>query len=172
MKRNPVPLATLMLGCLAAAGSAQQVTPDRSGFTLLLNIGVGFQRDEFFGTTETGVEGINLGLGGFLNEDLALMFRTSGTSVTYDAGTQVSGTVGPTLQYWASDKLMLEGGAGLGLWDFEGSNDAGFGMILGIGYSVWNNEGHSLYLGAEYAPAFTDPATVHNFGIVFGWQLL
>ena len=133
---------------------------------------MGFQRDEFFDVTETGVEGINLGLGGFVNEDLAILLRTSGTTVSYDGGTQTSGTVGPTIQYWVSDKLNVEGGVGIGLWDFEGANDTALGLILGVGYSIWNNEGNSLYLGAEYAPAFTSPSTVHNFGIVFGWQLL
>ena len=171
MKRNSTILAILMLACLATAGSAQEA-PDRSGFTMLLNVGVGFQRDEFFAVTETGVEGINLGLGAFVNEDMAIMFRTSGTTVSYDAGSQVSGVAGPVLQYWFNEKVNFEIGGGVGLWSFGDADDTALGLIFGVGYSIWNNAGHSLYVGGEYAPAFTDPATVHNFGIVFGWQLL
>jgi hypothetical protein len=173
VKRNPMLIAIVALACLAAAGSAQQATPDRSGFTLLLNIGVGIQRDEFFGVTETGLGGLNLGLGGFVDENLALLFRTSGTNVSYDGGRQTSGTAGATLQYWVNDRVNVEGGVGIGFWNFEnGGDDTGLGLVLGAAYSIWNNERHSLSVGIEYAPAFTDPETVHNFGLVFGWQLL
>ena len=165
-------LAALMSAGLVATASAQAVAPNRSGFTMLLNVGVGFQHDELFGETETGVAGVNLGLGGHLGDNLALMFRVSGTTVSYGGTSQTSGTAGATLQYWVSDKLHLEGGAGAGVWAIEDTSEGGLGLILGAGYSIWNNAGHNLYVGVEYAPAFTDPESVHNFGIVFGWQLL
>jgi hypothetical protein len=172
MKRRSSLLALVLLAGFAASGSAQETVPNRSGFTLLLNLGVGFQRDEFYGSTETGVGGINLGLGAFVNDDLALMFRLSGTNVSYGGTRQTSGVGGPALQYWVNDRVHLEGGVGIGFWDVEGTNEGGLGLIFGAGYSVFNNTGHNLYLGVEYAPAFTEPETVHNFGIVFGWQLL
>ena len=76
---------------------------DRGGFTLLLNAGLGLQYDEAFEESAAGLAGLNLGVGGFLTRDLALMFRISGTNVSYDAGffgdiTQVSGVGGVTLQ--------------------------------------------------------------------------
>jgi len=174
MLRRSFALTALLLAGAVTAASAQAVSPVRSGFTLLLDIGVGFQRDEFFGQTETGVGGLNLGLGGFLSENLALMFRGSGTTVSYAGGTQISGTGGGSLQYWVNDKLFIEGGAGVGFWDFDSGNqsETALGLILAAGYSIWNNAGHNLFIGVEYAPAFTDPDTVHNVGIVFGWQLL
>lgn len=34
--------------------------------------------------------------------------------------------------------------------------------------AIWNNAGHNLYIGLKHALAVN---TVHNFGIVLGWQL-
>lgn len=171
LKKSLGPTAVLFLG-LVTAVAAQDVAPNRSGFTMLLNLGVGFQHDAFFGQTETGVAGINLGLGGHVADKVAVMFRVSGTTVSYGSVSQTAGTVGATVQYWATDDFHLEIGGGIGLWAIEDTSEGGAGLIIGAGYSIWNNAGHNLYLGVEYAPAFTDPATIHNVGIVFGWQLL
>lgn len=155
--------------------SQAQSQPERNGFTLLLNIGAGVQKDPALSESATaGLAGINLGIGGFLNERAALWFRVSGTVASHDIGvgsvTQTSGFAGPALQYWTSERFALEGGLGLGYWDVEGTNESGLGALLGATYVVWTNGGHNLSVGAEYAPAFTDPDTVHNFGVVFGWQ--
>ena len=78
-----------------------------------------------------------------------------------------------TLQYWVSDRLNLEGGAGFG---FRTGNytlsDGGFGLILGAGVPIFNRGKHNLQFGVQYAPAFTDPGTVHNIGFTFGYQFL
>lgn len=160
--------------CLATQVSAQEAPagPDRGGFTLLLNLGVGFQHDAWFGETKTGLGGLNLGIGGFLTDDLALLFRASGTVADYDGVTQTSGVGAASLQYWATDQLSLEGGVGMGFWDAEGTNDRGAGIVLAVGYAFANRGKHNFSIGVEYAPAFTDPEMVHNVGIVFGWQLL
>jgi hypothetical protein len=143
---------------------------ERGGFTLMLDLGL--QHDEAFGTTESGLAGINLGIGGFLSDRLALLLRASGTNVDYGPVRQVSGMAGPALQYWANDRLGLTGGVGLGLWSIEDVNESGLGLIMGVQFAVWQSGRHSLFLGLDYAPAFTDPGTVHNIGILFGWQLL
>lgn len=164
----------LMLFAVATHGSAQEASsgPERGGFTLLLNLGVGLQHDAWIGTTETGLGGLNLGIGGFVSDNLALLFRASGTTADYGGISQTSGVGAVSAQYWATDKLSLEGGVGFGFWTVEGSNDTGAGIVLAAGYSVFNRGKHNLSIGVEYAPAFTDPDTVHNIGIVFGWQLL
>ena len=168
-----VVLAISMLTFFAAAASAQEASgPDRGGFTLLLNLGIGFQHDRFIGRTESGLAGLNLGIGGFLTEDLALMFRASGTNVDFGGYRQVSGVGGPTIQYWLNDHVNIEGGAGLGFWGEPGTGDSGLGLILGLGYAFFNRGKHNLQIGVEYAPAFTEPEMIHNVGIVFGWQLL
>lgn len=147
--------------------------PQRSGFTLLLDIGLGVQNDAFLEETNTGLAGLNLGIGGFLNENLALMFRASGTNVEIGNGVrQTSGVAGPAIQYWVSDNLNFIVGGGYGFWDIEGTSESGGGLILGIGYTVANLGKHNFQIGLDFAPAFTDPDTVYNFGILIGWQLL
>jgi hypothetical protein len=41
---------------------------------------------------------------------------------------------------------------------------------LGAGFSVFNRGKHNLQVGFQYAPAFTDPGTVHSIGFTFGYQ--
>lgn len=152
---------------------------NRGGFTILVNLGVGIQNDSFLEETSTGVAGLNLGIGGFLTRDLALMGRFSGTTAVFDEFvgffgefTQVSGVMGATLQYWPSDRFYVEAGPGVGVWSAESSSDQGFGLITGAGVTIFNRGKHNLQVGFEYAPAFTDPGTVHNIGITFGYQFL
>ena len=158
-----------------AAPRAQAATPVRQGFTVLVNLGLGFQKDDGLEESAIGLAGANVGVGGFLTEDLALLFRISGTKVRYDFGgfgelDQLSGVVGTTVQYWATDRLTIEGGGGVGFWRTEDENERGFGLILGVGAVVFKKGTHNLVVGAEYAPGFTDSGTVHNFGITFGYQ--
>ena len=166
-------LALSLLGFTAPLDAQEQ--PERSGFTLLLSIGAGLQDDKALDESKFGLAGLNLGIGGFLNEKTALWFRASGTTATYDTPfgdfTQTSAFFGPAIQYWVDPRFALEGGVGGGIWDADGENESGLGILVGGTWVFWTNGGHSLSLGAEYAPAFTDPETVHNFGFVFGWQL-
>jgi len=157
--------------------AVEKIPYDRGGFTLLLTLGAGYQNDAALSESAWGLGGLNLGIGGFLNEDLALMFRVSGTNVSYDVTgggsvSQVSGVGGVGVQYWPNDKVNVEGAVGMGFWDLEGTSDQSFGLILGAAYAFFNSGKHNLQVGLEYAPAFTDPDTVHNLGIVFGWQFL
>lgn len=171
-------LAMSMLVCSAAITSGQETSgPDRGGFTLLLDLGVGLQHDGYLQETKTGLAGLNVGIGGFLRHDVALILRASGTLAHYPGFTQTSGVGAPVVQYWPNDRLRLEGGAGFGFWRAQNgpyldASDTGLGLILGVSYAFFNRGKHSLQLGVEYAPAFTDPQTVQNVGIVLGWQLL
>ncbi len=168
-----VALSSIMVAA-AAGNAAAQTSADRSGFTLLVNLGVGIQNDTSLAENGVGLAGVNVGVGGFIKPNLAILGRFSGTSASYETPfgdvRQVSGVIGSTLQYWATDKVSLEGGAGLGLWSVEDESDRGFGLILGVGYTVWNRGKHNLQVGLEYAPVFTD-GTVHNFGFTIGYQL-
>ena len=160
---------------VTAGNALAQTSPDRGGFTFLANLGAGIQHDTAIEETGVGVGGVNFGIGGFVTPNLAILGRYSGTSVSYDTPVgdigQISGVFAPTLQYWAGDKVYLEGGVGAGVWVAEDESNSGLGLILGAGFTVWNRGKHNLQLGVEYAPAFTDPGTVHNFGITFGYQL-
>ena len=167
-----VVLVLSILTCFGASTSAQEAAsgPNRGAFTLLLNLGLGYQRVEALGGGETGLAGLNLGIGSFIEDNVAVMFRFSSTNVSYGTVRQVSGVGGPSVQYWFNDRVNIEGGIGFGFWD-QGPADIGLGLILGAGYAFFNRGKHNLYIGFEYALAFTDPNTVHNIGIVFGYQL-
>jgi hypothetical protein len=146
--------------------------PDRSGFTLLLTMGVGFQKLGDSRDWETGLGGLNLGIGGFVSPDLAVMFRLSGTTVQYGIYDIVSGVGGPGVQYWVSDSFNLEGALGLGFVDYGGGwNQQAVGMLLGMGYSFYHKKKTSFQLGLEYGHVFTGSG-VHSLVIAFGWQLL
>lgn len=85
---------------------------------------------------------------------------------------QVSGVAGPTLQDWVSDRFNVVGGVGLGFWSADDENERGLGLILGAAVTVVNRGKHNLQVGFEYAPAFTEPETIQNLGITFGYQFL
>jgi hypothetical protein len=144
---------------------------DRGGFTLLVDLGVGIQKDNGVGDSAAGLAGLNVGAGAFLTRNLGLMFRFTGTNVSYDRYSQVSGVVGPMVQYWLSDRINVRAGGGLGFWSSDDLSDKGFGLMIGAGVTVFNRGKHNLQVGFEYAPAFTD-GKVHNFGFTFGYQLL
>ena len=150
-----------------------QAAVERHGFTILVNLGVGIQHDTSFQETAVGLGGANVGIGAFVTNKVAILGRFSGTNVTYDfSGQQVSGVLGGTVQYWLSDLFHIEAGGGMGFWNWEFASDSGTGtgLILGAGVTVFDRGHHNLQVGAEYAPVFTDLATVHNFCITFGYQ--
>jgi hypothetical protein len=171
MVRKSTALSLVLLAGFATAGTAQSRSPDRQGFTMSFAAGVGLQRDEIAGETKTAGAGLDVGLGGFVNEELAILFRISGTNAKYGSLWQTSGTAGAAAQYWIGDRLRLEGGVGGGFWSYDQRRDVALGLILAAGYSIWHNATSSVSLGVEYAPAFTDPDTVHNLGFVLAWQL-
>ena len=166
-------VTTAVLGTALPAEGQGDTALDRGGFTMLVNAGVGFQHDSALGDSfERGFAGVNLGIGGFLTRNVSLVFRLSSTS----RDSQGSGVGGPAVQVWLSDRFHVESGGGVGWWDAHGfpgaSSDPAFGLIFGAGYALWGRGRHTLRLGVEYAPAFTQPETVHNVGISIGWQLL
>ena len=170
MSRSIVFLAVMML--LAGDRAFAQ---DRGGFTALVDLGVGIQNDTSIEETEVGLAGINFGVGGFVTPDLAIMFRLAGTNVNYDlAGGeygQISGVAGAAVQWWLSNRFNVEAGAGFGYWRGDTDEDnTGFGLLLGAGVPIFSRGKHSLQLGVQYAPALTEPGTVHNFGFTFGYQ--
>ena len=170
MKR--IVLAFALLLFVASPAFAQ--APTRSGFTVLANLGVGFQQDEFYDQTQTGLAGLNFGAGWFLTPDLAVLGRFSGTTANFDdfGVTQRSGVWGGTIQYWLNNWASIEGGVGYGRWsdDFDDS-DGGFGLIVGFNASVFQRGRHHVRAGVEWASVFTD-AKVQNIGVTIGYQFV
>lgn len=162
-------VAAVMLMFVASPAFAQ-----RSGFTVLANIGVGFQNDEFYEETATGIGGLNFGAGVFLTDKIAVLGRFSGTSAIFDASgaRQNSGVWGGTVQMWLNNWASIEGGAGYGRWsDDFGDSDGGFGLIVAFHASVFQRGSHHIRAGFEYAPVFTD-VMVQNMAVVVGYQFV
>jgi hypothetical protein len=171
-----VRVAMLVVLAIFLAGS-HVFAQDRGGFTVLVDIGVGVQHDTTIDETRAGLAGLNVGIGGFLTRDFALMFRIATTTVSYDLGasgyySQLSGFSGPSLQYWLSDRFNLEAGAGVGFWSVDNVDETGLGLLFGVGVTIFNRGKHNLQFGVQYVPAFTDPGTVHSIGFTFGYQFL
>ncbi|HEX5068771.1 MAG TPA: outer membrane beta-barrel protein [Vicinamibacterales bacterium] len=153
--------------------------PAHQGFTFIVDGGFGLQHDSVFGNA-MGFSGLNVGAGWFVTDRMAVMFRWTGTYVNFDDfGThQASGVIGGVIQYWASDRVAIEAGAGSGRWrdnqdTSDGSDDdkdTGFGLILGAFFPVWQSGSNHVMVGAEYTPVFTDGVTVHNVGINVAYQ--
>src|SRR5688572_23184415 len=80
-----VRVALLIVSTIFLAGS-HAFAQERGGFTVLVDLGVGVQNDTTIDRTQAGLAGLNVGVGGFLTRDFALMFRIAGTTVSYDLG--------------------------------------------------------------------------------------
>jgi hypothetical protein len=180
MRRRLVPLIALCILVPAHAAQSQ----DRDGFTLLLSLGYGMQSGAIEGESGDGIGGLNLGIGGFVSDNTALMFRLSGTNVSYDyqlpfssqtsSADFVSGVAVLDVQYWATNRLNLEFGGGFGFAssDYLIDDERGLGLLVGAGYSVLLRGKYSLQFGVEYAPVVLDEATIHNVGFNVGFQFL
>lgn len=168
-------LVAMTLGTVMLALPATQLyAQDRGGFTFLVDIGAGVQNDTAIDESAAGLAGLNFGIGGFLNQNLALLFRIAGTNVSYELSGgdygQTSGVIGTSLQYWLTDRFNVEAGAGVGFWNGHSEGDEGLGLLLGAAFSVFNRGKHNVQVGAQYVPAFTSPGAVHNFGFTVGYQ--
>jgi len=163
--------------------------PQRQGFTFELSLGAGLQAlsftdAEFEGDDRAALAGLNLGIGGFLRENVALLFRIIGTTAFYESGifsvTQTAGVGGIAAQYWATDTIKLEGGIGFAILSIQADSDfvavtgddEGFGFLASVAWAFWQNARHSLQIELSYAPGFFGDVNVQNLGMAFGWQLL
>ena len=64
--------------------AAPQGGTGHHGFTVFANIGAGLQHDGFYQQTAGGLAGANLGIGAFISDRVAVLFRISGTRATFD----------------------------------------------------------------------------------------
>jgi len=175
----------------SAQGDTQSV---RGGFTVLGSLGVGLQNGRLLDDTMVGLSGANLGIGGFISPNLAVLFRFSGVLTGFDKRfdngfdvLQISGVGAGAIQYWIANRVIVEGGVGTGFWsrtDWFNSHEStfrssrfdfreaerGLGLIVGARAVLFNWGKHNLVAGVEYAPAFVDPAVIHNIGFTVGYQ--
>jgi Outer membrane protein beta-barrel domain len=171
MKRIVLAVAVL----LAVASPAFAQAPARTGFTVLANLGVGFQNDDFYEETATGLAGLNFGAGWFLTDNVAVLGRISGTRATFDTFdvTQTSAVYGGSIQYWLNNWASIEGGVGLGRWsDSDGLSENGWGLIVAFNATVFQRGRHHVRAGVEWAPVFTDTSNIQNIGVTVGYQFV
>jgi hypothetical protein len=171
MKRVVLIVALL----LAVASPAFAQAPARSGFTVFANLGVGFQNDEVYDETATGIGGLNFGAGWFLTDSMAVIGRFSGTAAEFDASglTQRSGVWAGGIQYWLNNWASVDAAVGYGSWSDEiDRSDSGFGLIFGFHASVFQRGRHHVRAGVEWAPVFIDSGNVQNIGVVVGYQFV
>jgi hypothetical protein len=129
--------------------------------------------------TYFGYSGVNLGLGGFLSPQFALMFRASSTSFVKNDDLWSSSFVGGVLQFWPSDLVYVSAGPGIGVLSrnqflsSSGSSQTrtGFALSLRAGIAVANYRHNSLRIGAETIASFLeDHYKAVGTGVDFEWQ--
>jgi hypothetical protein len=171
----------------AATGAAEYV---RHGFTMELGLGLSHTavwsdvsaREH----SDLGLAPLSLGLGGFLSPRVALIGRASGTSTFRDDAQgksyqTLNAFYGPTLQYWATDRLYVGGGVGLAVLAADplksGSNkdvqfiETGLGFTARLGWAfALPGDHNALTLGVEaFASRFADSTTMAT-ATTLGWQ--
>lgn len=168
----------------------------RQGVTFEANIGFGllYASSNNDSDSKGGVGGISLGLGGWVNERLAVTARFAPTTY-HDSSDSVLGNLdlyisniflGPSLQYWIDDHAWVGGGAGLGIAYAQvsagGESDSdsrnGFGLDLRAGYTFTSNSDSTINVSAEITPSFFSESAdgaagkLMGFCVLFGYQHL
>lgn len=186
-------LATAAILLLASEGYAQsplppqpppyaapaQAGPVRSGFTASLTFGLGTTRidpEVGEGDTKAGVGGINLDLGTYLNPELALFFRSTGTSYTQEilgsTETFTNSFYGLALQYWTHETVSLSGGIGLAvasvsfLSDLDIEPEKGIAINARVNYRISGG----WQLAAELTPSVYDGFNLYSSALLGGYQ--
>ena len=138
-----------------AAPTAPATGPDRSGFTVEVGVGLSvFRHEADWGdsATRVGITGLNLTLGGFLSQHLAVGLRVVEDQAYHDHHAHAIGLLGPAVQYWFDDRIFV--GAQVGVpyardyWSASGDGDA-IGVGLRAGYSLLVDRHQAVHLSAE-----------------------
>lgn len=160
--------------------------------TVELNLGLGFLSNDNENTdTRTGLAGLNFGIGGWLNPNMAVTGRISVVTIGADED-ELGGLdgrlshlfLGPSLQYWANNNFWVGGGIGLSILylsiediELEDPWTEGFGLDLRGGYT-FNTGGDSTFnVSVELTPGFYSPEggdeiTITGVSFLFGYQHL
>jgi hypothetical protein len=172
--------------------------PHRSGFTFELGLGAALTlvNDDVWdisrgGTgpdVETkhtltkawgGVAPLSFGLGGFVTENVALLFRAAGTSYfKYDASDVYANAVyGPAVQVWTSDRFFWGAALGLGIHGESslsggGGGDLGVAAELRAGYAFFASDWQVLRVGGALVPGVYDGTRTLGVAATLDWQLL
>jgi hypothetical protein len=167
----------------------QQTIDNRNGMTLELNLGVGFMWATSEGEEsdkKVALGGLDLGVGGWLSNRLALTIRIAGVTYTETEGDTdlrwTTGFLGPSAQYWLDNNFWIGGGVGAGVVavsvnDGEDSDsEVGLGLDLRAGYTFGIGSEHSWNLSVELNPSFVEilgqEITFYGGAVLIGYQHL
>jgi hypothetical protein len=179
------PLNTFAQSASEAPKAQEKPGPHRSGFTL--ELGIGFAITHIFPSvggnfTKIGMAPLSLSLGGFVNNDLAIMFRMAGASYFRenafgDLQDVALGFYGVHVQYWFNDWYFISGGPGLALYgavfgrtSLDPRIKPGFGFNVRTGFSFASWKHHSLRFSLELFPSFFSKVKAMAETIIFEWQ--
>ena len=170
-----------------APGGAALSDRRRTGLTFEANLGFGVlwaNSDDGDLDSETGLGGLDLGLGGWLSDRLALTGRIAGATVFVEDSQFSLVSVGPSLQYWTNDHFWIGGGLGLAVFaariDDEGDetfgNRKGFALDLRAGYTFSTASDHTFNVSVELTPTWfgsnNDEFNLNTFAVLLGYQHL
>ncbi len=181
-------LSALLLA--AAPFTALEAAPQGDGLTVMAGLGLGMQTSiPEEGDIEHELGGaIDLAVGGFVQPNLALMFRIDGSLTKPDSNvsdvTFIHLLLGPSLQYWASDQVWLMATAGVSRIEAEVTgevfgdtvtfkyDDQDLGLAVGGGAVVWDSGPHTVYVGFDLSMGFHDNGKLLTSALTLGWQML
>jgi len=187
-----------------AYGAQQDPWFFHQGMTFEANLGVGYVHlgESYMGqsvTTDTdaALAGADVGIGGWLNPQLAVTLRITGVQVKYTQmgmtyptdGNLVHAMIGPNVQYWVSPNIWLGGGVGGSTFRLVGSNSCtgdqcgtnGFGFNLRAGYSFGSGGPHVFNISVESNTGFYSQSdgmggsidvTATGLAVLAGYQYL
>lgn len=179
-------LALVAVPSLAAAQAAQPIMlpspppigPERDGFTLELNLGLGVTMiapEYGEGDSRNGLSGLNLGLGGWVSPQTAVTVRITGTSFEQNGTQLIAGMMGIVAQQMVTEAAWLGGGIGIGILtdDREDTEaESGLGLDFRAGYNFYQSRRNAFSASLEIQPGFFDGGRVTGVGVQLGWQHL
>jgi hypothetical protein len=201
------PAVSAPLGGAGPGGAAATDPWDfHQGVTFEGNLGMGYAHESLYasgdGKSSTlpdsdGALAGAVGLGGWINPQLALEARISGVQLKYTidgitvptTGLMVHALVGPSVQYWPTPNIWVGGGIGLSTKRLLDSTECtgdhcsryGVGFDLRAGYAFGIGGPHtinvSVDVGRGYSPetdfvGSTDSSTITGISILVGYQYL
>lgn len=154
-----------------------------NGMTFEANIGLGWihaSADGGSDTSDLGLGGLDIGVGGWINPKLAITGRIAGVTLSDNGARLTSGVLVGSAQYWVDDHFWFGGGAGLGLLGFSGQGApdpiTGLGLDLRAGYTFVATTENTFNVSLELTPTFLSEngssATFTGIGILLGYQHL
>ncbi len=133
--------------------------------TFEANLGIGWQRISYAGQSDTsdlGVGGLCLGVGGWMNERMAITARLAGVTVSadeFESDYRFSAFfLGGALQYWFDDHFWVGGGAGFAIASVSGGGEedsrGGLGLDARVGYTFSQGTENTFNVSFELTPGF------------------